>query len=444
MDLQAALDALDGYPVLCAYNANVDGIRRVDADLESVLGPPGDDPDGRLDSRSELAAAIAATMNRGSGDERAMTDAFAADLESSLAADEQRLGGQAGIMADVLSSLGGSPVFYTYLLSGRQRAQFTHPDGIRFPVAEGDEEGGEGELVLRRLEDAPPAEKTKLNWIFEFDAGDTFFGTTAADASRFIAASRPDEFDLHTSVDGHAETLGERVGCAVLSGFHSVNREYESGETFETCLDNAASFVRGVGDHARVQVELGVTHDPAIREKMREAIVPEADVVSLDGRELDQLRDDLGVSVPTTEDGIVRRYETLEAVREQLEIGALSFHAKSYFLATFDDRYLPPAAVRDGFDVAAYVAAAKAEDGLVTGADDLGAATRFERSAKGIDAVDRLADALDVPCEDGVVASPGVVAVPNRVVETPASTVGIGDSVSVTSFALANAVAEER
>ncbi len=443
MDLQAALDALDGYRVLCAYNANVDGIRRVDADLESFLGPPGDDPDGRLDSRSELAAAIAETMERGSGDERAMTDAFAADLEASLTADEQRLGGQAGIMADVLSSLDGTPVFYTYLLSERQRAQFTHPDNIRFPVVEGDGEGG-GELALRRLEDAPPAEKTKLNWIFEFDVGDTFFETTAADASRLIAASRPDEFDLHTPVDSHAEALGERVDCAILSGFHSVNREYRDGETFETCLDNAASFARRVGAHTRVQVELGVTHDPAIREQMREVIVPEADVVSLDSRELDQLRDDLDVSVSEEGDGIVRRYETLEAVRERLDVGALSFHAKSYFLATFDDRYLPPAAVRDGFDVAAYVAAAKAEDGLVTGADDLGAATRFERSPKGIDAVDRLADSLDLVSEDGVVASPGVVAVPNRVVETPASTVGIGDSVSVASFALANAVADER
>jgi ADP-dependent phosphofructokinase/glucokinase len=436
MDLQTALDTLDDYPVLCAYNANVDGIRRVDSDLESFLGPPGDAPDGRLDSRSELAAAITATMERGSGDERAMTDAFAADLESSLTADEQRLGGQAGIMADVLSSVGGAPVFYTYLLSDRQREQFLHPDGIRFPVVE------EGALALRSLDDAPTAEKTKLNWIFEFDADDTFFETTAASASRFIAASRPDEFDLHTPVDGHAVELGERVGCAVLSGFHSVNREYDSGETFETCLDNAASFVRDVAKNARVQVELGVTHDPAVRAAMRDVVVPEADVVSLDDRELDQLRDDLGLPTPDADEAIVRRYETLDAVRERLDVPALSFHATSYFLAAFDDRYLPPAAVRAGFDVAAYVAAAKAEDGLVTGPADLGAASRFERAAEGIDAVDRLADHLGVPVADGVVESSGVVAVPNRVVERPASTVGIGDSVSVASFALANAVAD--
>src|SRR6056297_2721547 len=121
MDLQTALDALADYPVLCAYNANVDAIRRVDADLEAFLGPPGENPNGRLDSRGELAAAIAATMERGSGDERAMADALAA--------------------------LGGAPVLYTYLLSERQRAQFTHADGIRFPVVE------DGELDLRPLDD---------------------------------------------------------------------------------------------------------------------------------------------------------------------------------------------------------------------------------------------------------------------------------------------------
>jgi ADP-dependent phosphofructokinase/glucokinase len=439
MDLQTALDALTDYPVLCAYNANVDAIRRVDTDLETFLGPPGESPNGRLDSRGELAAAIAATMADGSGDERAMTSAFAADLESSLTADEQRLGGQAGIMSDVLSSLGGAPVLYTYLLSERQRAQFIHADGIRFPVVE------EGRLALRPLDDAPTADRTKLNWIFEFDDGDTCCGTTATDASRFIAASRPDEFDLHTPVDDHAVELGERVGCAVLSGFHSVNREYENGETFETCLDNAAAFVRAVGRNARVQVELGVTHDPDVRRRLREVVVPEADVVSLDSRELDQLRDDLGLSTQERHDhAVIRRYETLDRVRERLGVDALSFHAKSYFLATFDGGYLPPTAVKEGFDFAACVAAAKAEDGLVTGAADLGDATRFERAAEGVDAVGRLAAHLDVPSVDGAIASPGVVAVANRVVDNPASTVGIGDAVSVTSFALANAVADER
>lgn len=442
MDLQTALDTLADYPVLCAYNANVDGIRRVDADLEAFLGPPGENPNGRLDSRGELAAAIAATMEGGSGDERAMADAFASDLETSLTADEQRLGGQAGIMSDVLAALGGAPVLYTYLLSERQRAQFTHADGIRFPVVE------DGELDFRPLDDVPVSDKTKLNWIFEFDAGDTCFGTTATDASRFIAASRPDEFDLHTPVDDNAEELGERVGCAVLSGFHSVNREYRDGKTFETCLENAASFVRRVGEHARVQVELGVTHDPDIRRAMREVIIPETDVVSLDSRELDLLRDDLELDHSTRDAGdrdeIVRRYGTLERVRERLGVSGLSFHAKSYFLAVFDERYLPPSAVREGFDVAACVAAAKAEDGLVTGVADLSDATRFERSPNGVEAVDRLAAHLGRAdeSEDGTLESSGVVAVPNRIVDTPASTVGIGDSVSVTSFAVANARAD--
>jgi ADP-dependent phosphofructokinase/glucokinase len=443
MDLDADLAALDGYPVLCAYNANVDAIRRVDSDLERLLAPPTDAPEGRLDARAELAAAIAGTMRRGSGDERAMTDDFAAELEATFDADEQRLGGQAGIMADVLSVVDAAPVLYTYLLSERQRTQFSRPDRIRFPV-----DAGDG-LDLRPLREAPLAAKTKLNWIFEFDAGDTFFDATAADASRFIAASRPDEFDLHTPVDSHSRALGERVGCAVLSGFHSVKPAYDDGRTFEACLDNAASFVRGVGESARVQVELGVTHDREIRRAVRERIVPEADVVSLDGHELNQLRDDLALPEPESDAAIVRRYETLSRLLDALSVAALSFHAKDYFLAAFDDAYLPPTAVRRGFDFAACVAAAKAEDGLVTGPDDLGDATAYPPAEAGERAVETLADHLGVSDESAVegtignaVETEGVVAVPNRVVDRPASTVGIGDAVSVTSFALANAVAD--
>jgi ADP-dependent phosphofructokinase/glucokinase len=437
MDLDADLAALETYPVLCAYNANVDAIRRVDAALESALDAPTDAPEGRLESPGELAAAIAETMRRGSGDERALTDAFAATLEATLSADEQRLGGQAGIMADVLSVLGAAPVLYTYLLSDRQRAQFSRPERIRFPVATADG------VAFRPLDEAPTAEKTKLNWIFEFDAGDAFFGTTATDASRFIAASRPDEFDLHTPVDSRARALGERVGCAVLSGFHSVKRRYDDGETFETCLDNAAAVLRRVGESARVQVELGVTHDPDVRRAVRERIVPEADAVSLDDHELNQLRADLSLGEPSVETAVVRRYETLDRVRAALGVPTVSFHAKEYFLATFDDRYLPPAAVRRGFDFAACVAAAKAEDGLVTGPADLGEATAYERAPAGDRAVETLARHLGVAVDDGGVETPGVVAVPNRVVDAPASTVGIGDAVSVTSFALANAVADD-
>lgn len=436
MDLHADLTALSGYPVLCMYNANVDAIRRADDDLESILGTHGDVPAGPLSTKAELAAAIVETMRHGEGDERAMTDAFASELEAELEADEQRLGGQAGIMSDVLSVLGGAPVLYTYLLSDRQRSRFSHPERIRFPALV------DGELTLASLDDAPTSMRTKLNWIFEFDAGETFFGETAADASRFIAASRPDEFDLHTPVDSHARELGERVGCAVLSGFHSVKRSYDDDREFEECLDNAASVVRDVAANARVQVELGVTHDREIRRAVRERIVPEADVVSLDGHELNQVRDDLGIERPAIDDKIVRRYTTLERVRESLGVSALSFHAKHYFLATFDDDYLPPEAVRRGFDFAACVAAAKAEDGLVTGREDLSEALDFRRTETGTAQVDSLAAHLDRTAADGI-AAPGVAAVANRVVDSPASTVGIGDSVSVTSFALACAVADD-
>jgi ADP-dependent phosphofructokinase/glucokinase len=339
-------------------------------------------------------------------------------------------------MSDVLSVLGAAPVLYTYLLSARQRAQFSHPDGVRFPVSTPDG------LALRPLDEAPLAGKTKLNWIFEFDAGDAFFETAAADASRFIAASRPDEFDLHTPVDGHAAELGERVGCAVLSGYHGVKRQYDDGRTFEECLDNARSVVEGVAANARVQVELGVTHDPEIRRAVRERIVPAADVVSLDDHELNQVRDDLDLTEPSADAAVVRRYETLDRARESLGLDAVSFHAKGYFLAVFDDASLPADAVRRGFEFAACVAAAKAEDGVVTGPADVEGATAYPRSAAGREAVGTLGSHLDTETVDDVIETPGVVAVPNRVVDAPASTVGIGDAVSVTSFAVACATAD--
>ncbi|EMA39813.1 ADP-specific phosphofructokinase [Halobiforma nitratireducens JCM 10879] len=100
--LEADIAALEELPVFVAYNANVDAIVRVDEELESVLERPSDPgselPASPLASKRELAAAIAHTMAAGRGDEFAMTDAFAATLESELEPDSQQMGGQAGII----------------------------------------------------------------------------------------------------------------------------------------------------------------------------------------------------------------------------------------------------------------------------------------------------------------------------------------------------------
>ncbi|MFB6130311.1 MAG: ADP-dependent glucokinase/phosphofructokinase [Salinigranum sp.] len=405
--------------VFCAYNANVDAIVDVDGDVEDALDPPHDRELDRIESPADLATAIVRTMERGEGDEIAAAESFEGWFGANLRADERRLGGQAGIMADFLSLAGATPILYTYLLSDAQRSTFRDPETVLFPVVDGG-------LQFRPLSSAPTAAETKTNWIFEFDRGTRLFGTTATESTRLIAASRPEAFDLETGgLAAHARELGRRVDCAILSGYHSLKAEYADGTTDADHLESGRRFLSELGRETTVQVEYGVTHDEALREAIVERIAPLADVVSVDVRELGLLAADLGVGPP--DDDVRAHRDALREVREALGVRAVKLHAREYFLAVTDG-YLPPERVREGFRFAAVVAAAKATHGRLADPSQLDDGAAVEPSAAGAEAAAAVAEDADV------------VAVPNRVVEDETGTVGIGDVVSCSSFALEQAL----
>lgn len=446
--------ALEGLPVFVAYNANVDAIVRVGADLESVLERPSEPGEGRppspLDSKRDLATAIAHTMSAGRGDEIAMTDAFAATLEAELEPDSQQMGGQTGIMTNLAASLGASPVAYTYLLSERQLSMFDRPDDVTYPAVD------DGVVEFVPLGEASNAERTKINWVFECRVGDELFDVRAPEHTRFIAASRPPEFDLVAGdLDVHIDQVGAAVDGALLAGYHNLTPDHVE-EGYEEAHRHAREVLRrlrsGSDGALPVHIEYAVTHDDELRESIYDWILPEANVIGVDTHELALLHDDADLEVleptPTEEtpfdpDESITHYRMLDGIRAELGVDCLRLHAMEYHLSVMDS-YLPSAAVERGLEFAAVNAATKAALGDITSPDDLETGLAYDPSAKGRAAIERLAEYLDEGVDDGVLCTPAVAATPNRVVENPAGTVGIGDIVSASSFLLELAVATGR
>src|SRR5690606_18751275 len=119
-----------------------------------------------------------------------------------------------GIMTNLLTALGTAPITYTYLLSERQLSMFDHPEEVRYPVVE------DGTVSYVPLTEAVNTERTKINWVFEFRDGDDLFGVQAAEDTRFIAASRPPEFDLVAGdLDETIDQVGADVDGALLAGY---------------------------------------------------------------------------------------------------------------------------------------------------------------------------------------------------------------------------------
>ncbi|AXR81088.1 ADP-dependent phosphofructokinase [Natrarchaeobaculum sulfurireducens] len=450
--LEADIAALEGLPVFVAYNANVDAIVRVGEELESFLERPSDPgselPSSPLHSKRELAAAITHTMAAGRGDEIAMTDAFAATLEADLEPDSQQMGGQTGIMTNLLTALGTAPITYTYLVSDRQLSMFDHPDEIRYPTVD------DGQVRYVPLPEAVNTDRTKINWVFEFRTGDEFFGVTAPEDTRFIAASRPPEFDLSAGeLDEAIDQVGEAVDGALLAGYHNLTPAHvEDG--YEETHRHAREVIRRLrsGSDVDVHVEYAVTHDDDLRASMYEWILPEATVVGADTHELTILHDDAGLEVvaeppseatPFEPDEILDHYRMLEAVREELGVDCIQLHAMEYHLAVMES-YHSPKALRRGLEFSAVNAATKAALGHISESADLETGLEYEPSAMGREAIGLLADHLGETADGGVLTTPTVAACPNRVVDEPAGTVGIGDIVSSSSFVLELAVVNDQ
>lgn len=420
-----------------AYTANVDAIVYVDDEVVETLGSPSGETTDRLDAPGELATAIADAMDAGEGATIPMTDEFATWLHENLEPDERRLGGQAGISADVTASIGADPILYTYLLSPEQRSTFTTPNAIRYPIVE------DGEVEYRPISSVSNADQTKINWIFEFSSGESHFGVEAASDSRFIAAARPERFNLKTGpLDNNVDEVGRDVDGAILAGFHSLKNTYADGTKALDKIPAGRRFIERLrdGSDLPIQVEYAVSPDESVRAAIVEQILSKVDALGVDTPELHILADDLDVSGGPGD--IIDMYERGKDVREAIGIDCLKIHATEYFLAIMDD-YRPPTQVKAGFDFATMVAATKASLGTITSPGDLRIGAACDRSTDGITAVKRLAEHVEEPIVDDGIESPSLVVQPNRVVEDPVSTVGIGDAVSATSFLLETTLSGE-
>lgn len=450
--LDESLETLTDVPVFVAYNANIDAVVRVDTDLESFLERPDEPGTGPpptvLASKRDLATAITHTMTAGRGDEVAMTHELATTLESEFEPDGQQMGGQAGIMTNLLTSLGAAPITYTYLVSERQRSMFDRAGSVRYPLVEN------GQVRYVPLSEVENTDRTKINWVFEFRRGDELFGVRAVEDTRFIAASRPPEFDLIAGeLDETIDQVGEDVEGALLAGYHNLTPD-NIEESYEATHRHGREFIRRLrssGD-VTVHIEYAVTHDEELRESMYEWILPEANVIGADTHEIGILFEeaDLAISdpvpredTPFDEHEILTHYRMLRGLRDDLGVNCIRLHAMEYHLAVMDS-YLSPHAVRRGLEFAAVNAATKASRGEINKPADLSTGLEFAPSSAGRRAIERLAAELDEPTTDGTLATPNVVACPNRVVRDPARTVGIGDIVSASSFVLELATATSR
>jgi len=238
--------------ILCGYNVNIDSVYSISGDEVSELLRSQDvdeiagkinNPPAAINSVSDFLAGLILCMKEGSGAEWLIHEKAVFDFlkENFFGKSLIRMGGNAGIMANVLSEMGAVQVVPNVVKPSRTQVSLFSKKAIVLPRAAkpGTKEDNRGEDT-RDSEDTRGTGDTGelVHFVFDFKKGETFslHGTaiTVPRENRFIATydSANIELAIDPDFDRYARQHIKEMDGALISGFHMLMDIYPDGSTY--------------------------------------------------------------------------------------------------------------------------------------------------------------------------------------------------------------------
>lgn len=446
MNLKKNLNLIKDLTVFVAYNTDIDAICYLNEDFEKKFSKNEfkqalkEEPKA-IKNKVDLLSGILRSMRDNNAEELPILNPKMVEfLKNNIKPEEKRMGGQAGIMSNLLSTLGCKTIVYTKLLSKKQSNLFRDNENLFFPKVN-------KTLKLKHPKKCSKKVKTKTNWIFEFKKGSMVFSTKAKGSNRFIAASRPEEINLEVEkLEKHVKELANLCDCAILSGYHDLKKKYKDGSSYLDHLKSAEKFLEKLkkeNPNLTVQVEFASVPDREMRSEILKRIVSKADSLSMDRSEISSILKVLEKEKKLT--SIIEYYKALEKIFEEFEINCVKIHTLNYFMGIFQD-YLNPKHVKKGLLFARDLGASRIKKGEIEDKEDVKIAEGIEVSRKGKKERKKFEEFLKnskgEKLEKGLykLKDKYVVLIPTKIVKEPKRTVGAGDIISAGSFALENAL----
>ncbi|WP_209477200.1 ADP-specific glucokinase [Thermococcus stetteri] len=423
--------------VLLAYNTNIDAIKYLDReDLEARIEragvkevlPYSEELPKRIESIQQLLGSILWSIRRGKAAELFVESCSTRFYMKRWGWDELRMGGQVGIMANLLGGVYGVPVIAHVPQLSKLQAGLFKDGPIYVPKAES------GKINLVHPRDFEADEENCIHYIYEFPRGFRVFEFEAPRENRFIGSA--DDYNPNVVVrqefEEHFEEIAEKAELAIISGLQALTEENYRGpfETIRAHLEVLEE--RGIPAH----LEFAFTPDETVRKEIL-GLLGKFWSVGLNEVELASIIEVMG------EKAIAERLlahdpvdpvavtEAMIKLAEKTGVRRIHFHTYGYYLALTNYR---GEFVRDALLFAALAAAAKAKLGDVGSIDDIVKAmdVPVNEKARGIEE----ALAKEYGMEGGIAEISGyqLSFVPTKIVAKPRSTVGIGDTISSSAF----------
>ncbi len=349
--------------------------------------------------------------------------------------DEERMGGQAGIVSNLMATLKIDKIIvYTPFLSKKQSEMFIDYDNLLYPLVEN------GKLILKKVREYYRDDPTKINRIFEFKKGLKFKlnGETivANQSTRFIVASRPEALRIETKEDvkRFLPNIGELVDCAFLSGYQGIKEKYSDGKTAKYYFEKAKEDIKLLKKNKKIKthLEFASISNIDIRKMVVDYILSNVESVGMDETEIANVLHILGYEDLSNKilkesfvEDIIKGAKILLETFDNLEI--VQVHTIYYILFVCrKDNPLSTKELEECLEFSTILASTRAKLGNINDINDLYEGLKVPHNKYG-DLLKKISEKFN-DNEYKVVLSP------SRYVEKPRSTVGLGDTISSGAF----------
>jgi len=360
-------------------------------------------------------------------------------MDKNLGYQRLQMGGQGGIIANVLALLGIQKVIaHTNSHPALQAKQFLKLNNLYGF----DNKGAlQPAYAIERKDDIP-----LLHWIIEFDKGDSFtldgHTFTCPKSNRFIATYDPLNMNLVINPHFVDYLLHQKVSYLVLSGFHPLLQKNNGLKLIDSAVLLIKQWKKANPDMI-FHLEIASTQDLAIRKAIATKIAPIADSAGLNEREtIDMLqvlgKEDMALKIEK-ETTACNLFDAILFLKQKLKVSRIQMHMFGLYL-TIQDEHFPFAPEQNlkGMLTAAVVASSKAYIGALKKYADLTKTLGTPVAQRGLNELNNLAQKLQKPelVQTGICNFKGykISAIPTILVEKPKTLVGMGDTISSISL----------
>ncbi len=430
--------------IFVAFNTNLDAIEHITPSLLKQLEIEKVDSKKNADAKDirsldDFRTGLIRSMRLGKAMEWVIDDTETYNyLLDSISYDSYRIGGQAGIVANVLAHLGVNDVrVYNPKLSEAE-ADIYDPKVKAFTVSE-----TKDSAKLIKANDAFSKDDTpKINMIFEYREGQKIktkdISFTVPRTNRFIVSYRPKGREPFFD-DLYANNLNivlKGISRAFLSGYQSLSTD---AEFFKAKVQ--LGLMRNANKKMKIHFEFTSEEDLKKVSKIVKYILPEVDSLGCNERETCILLKAMGQK--TLADSIQHSgyaakelYEGIRFIKGKTGLKRIHAHNINYMLCLADKDYTSPKVTRDALLLCVGSAFAKSVKGFIHHAVDLEIGAGVPVNPEGLRQIDMIDMHLKNRIDVGIysVGKNYLVAVPTKVGGHAKVTVGLGDTVSSTAF----------